>query len=161
VGATLFADEIIRFVLGANWVESVPVFKLLAPAALIGALLNPLGWMFISSGRADRQLKAGLVWCPLLLAAFALGLPYCPTGVAIGYSIISAILAIPLCLYALHGTTVRISDLGKALVRPVIAAILAGSLLWLLKRALPTDLPVGVVAIGGCAAMVGLYAFFL
>lgn len=161
VGAALFAPDIVHFVLGEEWLAAVPVFQLLAPAALIGALLNPLGWMFISSGRADRQFRGAVVWCILTVAAFAIGLRHGPEGVAVGYSIVSAILALPLCCYALHGTPVRVSDLGIALLRPVGAVAAAGFLMWLIKPFFPADVPAAVRAIGGCAGLLALYAVLL
>jgi PST family polysaccharide transporter len=160
-GATLFSSDIIRFVLGEKWTAATPIFQFLAPAALLGALQNPLGWLYISLGRADRQLRCAAVWCSLVVAAFVVGLKYGPEGVAIAYSGISIVLALPLCLYGLHGTPVRLRDLGQAMLRPVLAVVIAGSAMWLLKLTLPADRPAAIGAIGGCLGLVALYAFLL
>lgn len=156
-GVTVFAEEVIGFVLGSQWTAAATIFRYLAPAALIGALLNPFGWLFVATGRADRQLRAGLVWAPVVVLGFALGLSHGPEGVAIGYSITSALLAIPLCIYAVHGTGVRPMDVAKALRYPVIAGIAAGIFGWALKSSLPETLPVGVRAIAGCALVGAFY----
>ena len=126
VAAIVFADDIVVAVLGSQWTQAASIFRLLGPAALIGALLNPLGWLFISTGNTDRQLLAAMVWTPLILLAFVLGLPYGPEGVAIGYSSMSAVLALPLVAYAVRGTPVRLRDIGGALLAPMAAALIAG-----------------------------------
>lgn len=160
-GATLFASDIIRFVLGEKWTAAIPIFQFLAPAALIGALLNPFGWLYISLGRADRQLRCAVVWCTLVVAAFFAGLRYGPEGVAIAYSGISVVLALPICLYGLHGTPIRLRDLGEVLLRPALAVVLAGGAMWALKLTLPAERPAAIGAIGGCLGLVALYAFLL
>ncbi|MEO8675757.1 MAG: oligosaccharide flippase family protein, partial [Casimicrobiaceae bacterium] len=161
VAATIFAEEIIRFVLGQQWVAAVGIFRWLAPAALIGALLNPLGWLFISSGRADRQLRAGFVWSPIIILGFALGLGFGPQGVAIGYSAMSAVMAIPLCMYAVHGTSVRVMDIAKALKNPLIAGAFAGLAGLFVQSQLADSIPVGVRAIAGCFVVSLVYALVL
>ena len=50
----LFAPEIVLLWLGPKWAECAELFRLLAPAALIGALLNPSGWLLIALGKTKR-----------------------------------------------------------------------------------------------------------
>lgn len=161
VGGAVFADAIIRFLLGDQWLEAVDIFRYLAPAALIGALLNPFGWLFISTGRVDRQFRAALVWTPVVTAAFAIGLPYGPEGVAIAYSVISALLAIPLCFYAVHGTTIKPRDIVVAIRLPMLAGLAAAGAALVLDASWPHTLPAAVRAIGGCAFVVLVYALTL
>ena len=49
----LFAEEIVRIVLGAKWMEAAPIFRLLSPVALVFAVANPLSWLVMSTGRLD------------------------------------------------------------------------------------------------------------
>ena len=42
ITCTLFADEIVGIVLGAKWAAVAPIFRLLAPVALVFAVTNPL-----------------------------------------------------------------------------------------------------------------------
>lgn len=161
VAATLFAEDIIRFVLGDQWVTAATIFRYLAPAALIGALINPFGWLFIATGRADRHLRSGLVWTPLVILGFALGLPYGPEGVALGYSVVSVVLAIPICIYAVHGTAVRPMDVARALKHPLIAGLAAAAIGGAFKAVLPDTLPVSARAILGCTTVAAAYALVL
>jgi O-antigen/teichoic acid export membrane protein len=161
VSAWIFADHIILLLLGDKWIASIQIFRLLAPATLIGALLNPFGWLFISSGRADRQMKAGIVWSGLIVLSFVLGLRYGPEGVAICYSAMSALLALPICFYALAGTAVRFGDVVGAIKRPFLATLVSATLVLLIKQSLPSSLPSSILAVGGCLTVLTVYAFVL
>lgn len=147
---TIFADEVVIFMLGPQWSESVGIFRMLAPAALIGALLNPFGWLFISTGRPDRQFKLACVWTSLIIVAFALGLRSGARGVALGYSLMSCVLAFPVLWYAIQGTLVRVGDILGAIWRPAVAAMAITPIAWFLKTSLPSSVPLGVRAILGC-----------
>ena len=60
ISCPLFAEEIIGVVLGAKWMEVAPIFRLLAPTALVFALANPLSWLVMSTGRIGAQWASPL-----------------------------------------------------------------------------------------------------
>ena len=161
LAVTVFADDIITLLLGGRWFEAVGIFRLLAPAALIGALLNPMGWLFVATGRADRQFKLTVVWSALVVLAFVAGLGYGPQGVAIGYSAMTTLLALPVLKYATKGTSVRLHDIFAAIKAPILAAAVSGALGLLLKISMADSIPVALRAIGGCFAVTGAYALIL
>jgi PST family polysaccharide transporter len=159
--SAVFSDDIILFLLGPKWSASIDIFRFLTPAALIGALLNPFGWLWVATGRVDRQFKCGCVWSTLVVLGFWLGLGHGPKGVALGYSLMSCLLAVPLCMYAIHETPVRLRDIAGAIQWPLIAAVLASVLSLAFKFMLPPWIPVAVRAVSGCLLLVGTYAFIL
>ena len=161
ITATIFAGDIIPFLLGRQWLESVSLFQLLAPAALVGALISPLDWLFVSTGQTDRQFKMALVWTSLILVAFGAGLKYGAQGVAVGFSAMSLLLAIPACLYAIQGTHIRFGDIFQALKFPAIAISLPGLLGVFFRLHALNWAPLGLRAIGGCSLVLLLYAFML
>jgi O-antigen/teichoic acid export membrane protein len=63
------ANEIVLTILGPQWLEVVPIFQALAPAAFVGMLSGTLGWVYISLGRGVRPASRSLtVSAPSLLA---------------------------------------------------------------------------------------------
>lgn len=159
---TIFTDEVILVILGQQWRPSISLFRLLAPAALVGALaLNPLSWLFIATGRPDRQFRFGILWSGVLVAAFAFGVRFGPAGVAAGYSIISACLAVPLCIYAFRGTSIRLGDLASTLKAPTIAALVAALAGLSLALAIPHSVPALVRALTGGGIMLAIYLAIL
>ena len=80
ISCPMFADEIIRVILGAKWMDAAPIFGLLAPAALVFALANPLSWLVMSKGQAGRALCISAVTTPIVLIGILMGLKHGPQG---------------------------------------------------------------------------------
>lgn len=158
---SVFSYEVVLFVLGPRWEGAVGLFRLLVPAALVGSLLNPIGWLFVACGRADRQLKVACVWSGLVIMAFGIGLGFGPTGVATAFSLASCLLAVPVLWYAVRGTPVSVRDIAGTIVLPAVAAGVTVPLGMLLKHLLPTSLAVGIKMAVGLLVMMGTYGVVL
>ena len=75
IACALFADDMIVVFLGPKWMAAAPIFRLLAPTALVFAVANPLAWLVCSLGLVTRSLKMSLVIAPLMIAGYVMGLP--------------------------------------------------------------------------------------
>jgi hypothetical protein len=60
-----------------------------------------------------------------MLIAVILALPYGPRGVAAAYSMVMMIKVIPVTIWALRGTGVRVREIVMALARPMVASLIA------------------------------------
>jgi len=123
----VFADDVIIVALGSKWSDAVPVFRLLAPAMLGLAIVNPMHWLLVALGLVGRSLTMALVIAPLMIAAFVVGVTYGPIGVATAYSTVMLLWAIPAIAWAVAGTPVSLRDMLVAISRPLAASILAGA----------------------------------
>jgi len=128
VVCTLFAKDVILVALGPKWTEAVPIFRLLAPTILIFALINPLGWLLFSLGMVGRSLKIALVFAPLIIGGYILGLPYGPKGVAFAYSAVMTCWVIPHIAWCVHGTVISFRDILLAVSRPLASSLVAAGL---------------------------------
>ena len=128
IAVALFARDLIFVLLGPKWKDAADIFRLLAPTILVFALINPIGWLMFALGLVARSLKASLVFAPVVIAAYAMGLPYGPKGVAFAYSAIMMLWAIPLVAWGVHGTMVSLRDIALAASRPLISGIVAAVL---------------------------------
>jgi PST family polysaccharide transporter len=137
----LFADELVFLWLGPQWAECAGLFRLLSLAALLSALSNPMGWMLTSAGFTRRYRNIGLATAPLIVAAFAIGLPFGPDGVAVAYSAVMALLMIPAWKAAIQGTTISLREIGFVLLPPVAAGLTAFALTAGFSRALSSATP--------------------
>jgi PST family polysaccharide transporter len=117
------ATTLVVLVLGEAWREVVPIFRMLAPAAFLGTFNVATLWLFLPLGRSDRQFRWIFFRTLYSLAAFAMGLPWGPLGVAAAYSIARSLMVVPELTYACAGTPVQLIDVGKALWRPAVASI--------------------------------------
>ena len=120
-----FSDDVILVVLGPRWTAAAPILRLLAPTTLILAFINPLGWLMYSVGLVGRSLKIALVFAPLIIAGYIIGLPYGPTGVALAYSATMLVWVLPHIAWCVHGTAVSFWDILRTSGWPVGSAAVA------------------------------------
>jgi O-antigen/teichoic acid export membrane protein len=122
----LFADDVVFVILGPKWKDAATVVRLLAPTIAIFAIINPLGWLVYSIGLVARSLRIALVFAPIMIAGYVIGLPYGPKGVAFAYSVVMMLWVIPHILWCIHGTAISFGDVLLAVYRPLTSAVLAG-----------------------------------
>jgi O-antigen/teichoic acid export membrane protein len=125
MGCALCAEDIVRVFLGAKWHAAAPACRLLAPTILTFALLNPLAWLLLSTGRAMRSLNIGLLIAPVVILGEVIGLRFGPTGVAAGLSIATLGLVLPVIFWATYRTPVTARDTLMVVVRPFLAILIA------------------------------------
>jgi O-antigen/teichoic acid export membrane protein len=128
--AFVTAHDLTLLVLGDQWAAAAPIFMALAPAAFVETFNVANGWAFIPMGRTDRYLRCVVASSVVIMAAFAIGLPWGAIGVACGYSAARVGLRLPQAVYAFHGTPLTLGDLGAAVWRPAAASVLAAVVLW-------------------------------
>jgi PST family polysaccharide transporter len=143
VACALFPEDIILVSLGPQWHEAAGIFRLLSPAILAFALINPFGWLLYACGRMRRSLGIALVVAPTVISGYVVGLRSGPHGVALGYSLALILLAGPLIVWAKRGTSITSLDVLRAIgpiflsiATAVVVVFAAESLLELLKPAL-------------------------
>ena len=123
---TFFASDLVFVLLGPKWIEAVPIFRLLAPTVLIFALINPLGWVMYSLGLVGRGLKIALVFAPIIIIGYIIGLPYGPKGVAFSYSLVMTLWVIPHIAWCVHRTAISFVDMLSTVSRPLASSLVAG-----------------------------------
>jgi O-antigen/teichoic acid export membrane protein len=126
VACAIFPEDIVRVLLGARWIEAASIFRLLAPTVLVFALINPLGWMMMTTGRMSRSVKLAILIAPTVIAGYGIGLGYGPEGVALGFSAAMLLLTGPFVVWATHRTYVSALDVVKA-VSPASLSIAVGA----------------------------------
>lgn len=161
MGCALFAEDIIRVFLGAQWHEAVGIFRLLAPTILAFALDNPFGWLMQATGRVGRNLGIGVALAPVVVLAYALGVPHGPKGVATGFSVAMVITIVPLILWAKHGTLITGRDLLRVVLRPILSIAFGAAVTLAAGSLLREVRPVFLRLVSETAVLFGVYALFL
>ncbi len=138
------ADKAILTILGSQWLDAVPIFRALGPAAFIGAFNVATGWVYVSLGTTRRQLAWGLFASAATVLAYVIALPWGPIGVALSFSIVLTVLRYPSIVYCFRRSHLSVSDLGIAIWRPATASIAAGACLYLASLVFSITAPVGV-----------------
>lgn len=161
LSCVVFADEIVRVVLGPKWAGVAAVLRLLAPTALVFAVVNPLSWLLRATGQVARSLKIALFLAPVVILGIVAGLRHGPPGVAMGYSGAMLLLAAPLVAWAKHLTVVSTADYFDCIKRPIGAGAIAWSAGWLFAAAFRHALTPIELLISGLLLSSSLYAAVL
>lgn len=137
------ARDVVLVLLGDQWLEAVPLLRLLAVAAFLRCFTKLTQWLYLAEGRTHRQLRWGILATPVLVGAVAAGVPWGAYGVAVGFAAASLVLTPPAVWYCLQGSVLTGVDFLRTLWRPALAAGLAacvvlGADAWLLPSELPS-----------------------
>lgn len=128
--AMVGADHIVPLFLGAQWEDSIPIFRALTPAALIACTRVVTSWVYVPLGHTDRQFRWRVFASFIMIGAFLIGLNWGAVGVAAAFSIQALVIRGPAVLYCLHGTFVQLSDVLSATWRvgaSIVVTIIAGT----------------------------------
>lgn len=125
ITCALFAEDVVRVVLGPRWTEAAPIFRLLAPTILAFAIVNPLGWLIYALGLAGRGVRMALVLAPVLVGGYAVGLLQGPKGVAFAYSLVMTLWVVPAIAWAVRGTVLSTGEVLRTAAKPLASGLAA------------------------------------
>jgi O-antigen/teichoic acid export membrane protein len=121
--AAAVSRPLIAILLGPGWEQAATLFSLLAIAGIAQSIGSVLGWLYITLGRAHRQLVYYLVTRPMVITGYLVGIWWAGVeGLALVYGLLTLALLVPGFYFATVGTFVRIGDILRPIVRPVILA---------------------------------------
>jgi O-antigen/teichoic acid export membrane protein len=152
------AERAIATILGEQWLSMVPLYRVLAPAAFFGKFNVVTNWVYVSTGRADRQLRWSAYTLVPIVAAYALGVRWGAIGVAAAHTIVTVGLRYPSLVYCFRTAPVRVRDVLEVLWVPALASTGAGVLLYVLSLALPSPASVPAALVLDLLLYGALYA---
>lgn len=127
------AHPVVILILGRQWGEAAPVFQILAISGPAQLILNLTVWLFISKGQSGLLLKVFLIISPIIIGAYAIGLPFGIRGVALTGSL-AVIVVLPWMLnLAFRDLRLTLRNMGRALVCPIsvsLAAVAVSETVW-------------------------------
>lgn len=134
------ADKAILTLLGPKWIDTVNIFRALSVATFTGTFGYATGWVYISLGQTDRQLRWVLWTSPVTVLIFLISVPWGVLGVATALSLFEPILQLLSIIYCYKGTPLKLADLIITIARPAAASISAAIVLLGLHQLFPNDL---------------------
>ena len=147
------APQIVLLVFGHQWVPAVPIVQVLAMAGAFQAIYSPSSAsLILGLGRAKLNLR--LAWLTMTVSTIGIvsGLPFGALGVAIGYSVATAVLVPVEWLVRRHliGMTLRTQ---VALLAPGVHVAFWGAVAYLLVAVVIPGHDLVVLALGLAAAV--------
>lgn len=123
-GLFLVADDFVIVVFGTNWIDMVPVLKVVAWIGMMQSIGTTVSAVYLAVGKPEIALRVSLVSMPVMIIGMAAGLNWGILGVAIGYGIASYGLFYYTVGTAFRLITLRIRDLHAAVIRPLLATVI-------------------------------------
>jgi O-antigen/teichoic acid export membrane protein len=136
------AKPVILLTLGTQWLEAAPVFQILALSAGVQLLFDSTTWLLVSRGQSRRLLRLLLIISPIIVASFAIGLPFGIKGVALSGSLVVLIILPWTLKYGFRGTQLNLRRIGRAVLIPVSVCLVG---VFCAELALLLILPTGIL----------------
>jgi O-antigen/teichoic acid export membrane protein len=149
IGLASVAREFVLVVLGARWVEVIPLIQILGPVGAIHSLVYASNVVFVAVGRADLLFRLTLATGLVNLTAYLIGVRWGLNGFAIAYAVAAVIMAVPGIFLPLRLVGVRPGRFAR-LIAPfavaVGALVVAASAATRSVAAIGGGPPIGLVA---------------
>lgn len=150
------AERTIFLLLGDQWGPAIPLFRILCVAGVGYSVTQVAKWLFLIEGKTGRQVRWGLFYLPVMALSILAGLPWGATGVAIGLAG-GTWLTMPTAVWSvLRDSTLRQRDLYAVVLRPGVAAVVAGAV----TVALDSIRPGAVLGVDGAFTLARQLAVF-
>jgi O-antigen/teichoic acid export membrane protein len=147
------AEPVVGILYGSKWLPAVVALQWLAIFGALRVIFELCYDFLVAIGRAGALLKLQIGWLTALVVALPLGAHLGGiAGVAIAQGIVAMALVLPLNIWLLVKSGLRLGPLAHAL-QPVALAAMAGAAVALL--ALQVDAPRGIM-LGGAGILVTL-----
>jgi PST family polysaccharide transporter len=155
----VLADDVVRLVLGARWIDAAPVLRVTALAGLLGPSLTTAVAVTLSCGHARRLLRFAACEFSCLALFFVLGAPWGMVGVAAAHLWVVACAGIPALYWLLKDTPISLRFFFSIIARPALASACMACALLFFRAVVPAR-SVSVVVFGAALAT-AVYALVL
>lgn len=129
---TLIGKDLILLLLGPQWDEAGNIFTFFAPGVGMMLVYGTNGWIHLSTGRADRWFRWGIIAFLTIAVFYVIGLPFGGSGIAIAYAAFFFITTLPCLIYAGTPVNLRLASVVSIIWKYCISALGAGLICWLI-----------------------------
>lgn len=133
IWAISLPDVLITTLLGAKWVETIPIFVPLSLSALPLLINSAVWWLVVTQGRAGDTAKWGMFNAVASIAALFIGLPFGIVAVANATAISHFIRAPFLWWYASRVGPVNFGHIIRTLIPQTVGGVASFTVLKLLQ----------------------------
>lgn len=117
-------EEIILLMYGNQWMEAIPIFRILSVCIGFQILMSTSGSVYQAAGRTDLLFKAGIITTSTIVSGVLIGLNFGITGMATGVSIAMSFNFLPVFLILFRGIfRAGFRDFLSAISRPLLISL--------------------------------------
>jgi len=161
VVAILFSEEIVAIILGKQWVETVPLFRIFSVGLWVSSLGFIGGWLLAAFGQSKKLFILACFTSPLSVLLYLLGSRWGAVGVASAVITAEVLFRGFMLFYSCFVCEVSL----KRLLRCTLPAYILGAVILGISYMLLTNVQtvlwskIGMVFLAGSAALIGALLF--
>lgn len=159
LGLLIAADPIVRVVFGEQWLEAIPILRVLALYAWVYSLGYHAGGFYKAIGRPDILLRLSILTLIIIVPALLIGARFGLIGVAVGHLVAVLIRRVISLWLATRLVNVSILDILGQLRSSLLAALVmapATLAVFQLTRHLNPFLQLGLIVLVGAVSYLGV-----
>ncbi len=134
LGLFVCVEPFVLVVFGRSWREMIPLLRVFALTGMLESVSTLNSNIFQSQGRTDQQFRLDLVLRTVLVAGIAIGLRWGILGVAIGYSVASALNTYPSVYFAGRLVGLSFAELAANLASILGCSLAMAGIAWAAGR---------------------------
>lgn len=127
IALAILSAEVVELVLGKQWMDAVPIFRVLAITAMFQPIVSTVGWIYISLGQTRRMAIWGVVSSVFIVGSFLIGIRWGAFGVAASYAVCQVLLAYPCFSVAMAKSPLTPIDVFSVTYRPICLSLCFGT----------------------------------
>jgi PST family polysaccharide transporter len=131
------SEKLVLLLLGEQWGEAVPLFRLMSVAAYFGSMSMVTRWLYLAEGQTRRLLQWNLLSLPFMLLAVLVGTRGGVYGIGLAFTLATCALVYPSVAHCLKTSPLSLRAFWGIVWRPITASLLAGLGVVLLGGRLP------------------------
>jgi O-antigen/teichoic acid export membrane protein len=135
---TLVGKDLILVLLGPKWGESGRLFTIFAPGIGFMLLYCTHIWIHLSTGKADRWFRWGIVDLVVTTVFLFVGLHWHAEGIAVAWVASYWVIALPALWYAGRPIQLGISPVIAVIWKYIVASLTAGGAAFFIVREIPS-----------------------
>jgi len=118
------ADWIVLVMLGPNWLDAVPIVRVLSLFGFVEPMASFLATLLIARGLPGALVRWRVISATIIVGGFFAGLPWGPLGVATAYSASGLLIRMPLFVwFACRKLNISPFQVAAELTTPVISGV--------------------------------------
>lgn len=155
----VLADWIVLLFLGPEWVDAVPIFRMLAAFSLVEPIAGFLAVTLVAAGHSKAILQWKAITLAILIVSIAIGSVWGAFGVVTAYTVSGVLIRLPGFLYfASRFLPVKFSELLSALIPSIVCAVSTTILLYVLRQYVDFESPVLGLVFYSSVALVAYFS---
>jgi len=159
LGLLIAAEPIVRVVFGEQWLEAIPVLRVLAIYAWVYSLGYHVGGLYKAIGRPDILLKLSILTLVIIIPALLIGARFGIIGVAIGHLVAILIRRVLSVGLATQFVNVTIMDIFGELRSSLVSAVVMAPIVWAasyLTSGINPFVQLSIIVLSGAVSYLGV-----